>query len=961
MASAQGTASITGSVTDVTGGTLPGVTVQAASPALIEKVRTAFTDDGGRYAIPDLPPGAYVVTFALRGFGIIRREGIQLTTGFAATIDAELAVGDLAETVIVSGAPRAVDLQNVRRYEAIPRDVIDAVPSGRNYRELATLIPGVQLMDGGRLATTAMGGVLSMDQFPTLTAHGSRTGDTTIEVNGLNINVFAIRQDSTYINFQDGNVQEYAFEVAAHSAESESGGVRVNLITRDGGNTFSGSLTADFATRRLQSSNMTGALRAQGLGDPDAIKSLWSLNPSIGGPIVRDALWFYGGYARIVNRRYKAAPPYINTTPAAWRPTFDETRQIVAGEQTHDANVRLVWQAAARHKLSFYYDRNILCQCPYLAGASFGGIINTLEASHYSPRFTHLSQASWHAPVTARLLFEAAASIGRFFADRSQYPEAVAPRIREASNGLSFRAPLVTPNFDDQNTNNTLQSTMSYVTGTHVAKMGGMWRFGRASQDYFALGNMAFDTLHYRPTSVTYYSTPYSAASHMAQMGLFVQDQWAVERLSLNLGLRYDYYTQGYPDIHLPAVEFVPEQRDFPGATIVRWYDLSPRLGVAYTLSGAGKTVVKASLGRFVLRQTLLTNPARANTSMTRTWTDPNGDFVIQGDPLDPRANGELGPSTNLNFGEPEVTDRYDDRFAFGVNRRPFNWETSVSIEHEVVPKVVTNVALFRRWFGNFQVLDNLLVGPGDYDTYCVTAPVDARLPSNVSGHDICGLYDLNPAKVGRSDNRLTSSTNYGRQAEHWNGVDVAIRANLANGVFVHGGLSSGQTMTDSCEVAPRLQDPTTRFCRVKTPLLTQIKAMGAYRLPWGLQVSATLQSFPGPAIGATAVYTSGQVQRSLGRPLSSSATAVVELIAPRTRYAARLTQVDLRVARIFTREGIRVKGWIDFFNLFNANTVQAVNTTYGPTIGPAAGGSWLVPTQITSARLMKVGVAVEF
>lgn len=958
-ATAQGTASITGSVTDVTGGVLPGVTVQASSPALIEKIRTVVTNDAGRYAITDLPPGPYVVTFELRAFRTLRHEGIQLTTGFTATINAELSVGDLTEQVTVSGASRALDLQNVRRYETVPREVIDTVPSGRNYRELATLVPGVQLMESGRMVT-AMGGAISMDQFATLTAHGSRTSDTTLEVNGLNVNVFAIRQDSTYINFQDGNVQEYAFEVAAHSAESESGGVRVNVITKDGGNTFAGGITADVASRRLQSSNMTDALRAQGLRDPDAVKSLWSLNPSIGGPIVRDALWFYGGYARIVNRRYKAGPPYINTTPAAWRPTFDQARQIVAGEQTHDANLRLVWQAAARHKLSLYYDRNILCQCPYLAGATFGGIINTLEASHHSPRFTHLLQASWHMPATRRLLFESAISAGYFLADRSHYPEAVAPRIREASNGLSFRAPLVTPNFDDRNTNNTLRSTVSYVTGTHVAKVGGTWRFGDARQDYFALGNIAFETLNYRPTSVTYYSTPYSSASHMAEAGLFTQDQWVLRRLTLNLGLRYDYYAQDYPDVHLPPVEFVPTPRDFPGDTIVRWHDLSPRLGAAYDLSGRGRTAVKVSLGRFVLRQSLLTNPARANTSVTRAWTDPNGDFVIQGDPLEPRANGELGPSTNLNFGQPEVTDRYDPSFAFGFNRRPFNWEMSVSVEHEVLPRLVVNAALFRRWFGNFQVVDNLLVGPADYDGYCVKAPVDARLPASVRGRDICGLHDLTPAKAGHSDNRLTSSTNFGRQVEHWNGIDAAIRADLA-GVFVQGGISSGRTMTDNCDVAPTLQDPTVRFCRLTTPFLTQIKAVGAYGLPWGAEVAATLQSFPGPAVGATAVYTSNQIQPSLGRPLSSAATAVVELIAPRTSYAARLTQVDLRLARIFSRDGVRIKGWVDFYNLFNVSTVQALNTTYGPTIGPNAGGAWLVPTQIAPARLMKVGVAVEF
>ncbi len=386
LALAQGTAGISGQVKDATGGVLPGVTVEASSPALIEKTRVATTDGAGEFKIVSLPPGAYTVSFSLTGFSSVRREGIVLTTGFTATVDAELRVGAVEETITVSGDSPLVDVQNVKRQVVMTREMVDTLPTGKTAVEMATLIPGVQLMNGtgAGAAATGMGGSLGMDQFATLAAHGSRPADTRLEVNGVNINIFGQRQDSTYANFQDGNVQEYSFEISAHSAESETGGVRVTIVPKDGGNRYSGQFFANYADENFQSTNMTPELRATGLRDPDRTVSLWTVNPSLGGPIVRDRLWFYGGYSRMVNERLKAGT-YFNTDLAAWRPTFDTSRQATALEKTHDTNIRLTWQAAAKHKVSFYYANNRLCQCPYLIGATYVGI-NAPEGATMAPQ-----------------------------------------------------------------------------------------------------------------------------------------------------------------------------------------------------------------------------------------------------------------------------------------------------------------------------------------------------------------------------------------------------------------------------------------------------------------------------------------------------------------------------------------------------------------------------------------------
>ena len=222
------------------------MTVEASSPALIEKVRTASTDASGQYKIIELPPGVYTVAFGLTGFASVRREGIELTTGFTAPVNVEMRVGSIEETVTVSGQSPIVDTQNVRQQAVMSRDVIDAIPTGKTYGNLGALIPGVVLASAGGQQTQDVGGATGI-AFTQLAIHGGRRFDQTLQINGMSVTNLDNESIST-INFTDGNVQEIVMDVAAQSAESELGGVRVNIIPKDGGNTFRGSLAANFST-----------------------------------------------------------------------------------------------------------------------------------------------------------------------------------------------------------------------------------------------------------------------------------------------------------------------------------------------------------------------------------------------------------------------------------------------------------------------------------------------------------------------------------------------------------------------------------------------------------------------------------------------------------------------------------------------------------------------------------------
>src|SRR6195256_1027219 len=168
---------IAGAVKDSSGGVLPGVTVEAASPALIEKTRTAVSDGTGQYRIEDLRPGVYTVTFTLQGFTGYKREGIELTGSFTATVNADLKVGSVSETITVTGETPIVDVQSARRQTTLSNDVVRSIPNTRNYNSMVAPVPGV-ITNINDVST----GIVTT-QFP---IHGGRANESRMTVDGLN-------------------------------------------------------------------------------------------------------------------------------------------------------------------------------------------------------------------------------------------------------------------------------------------------------------------------------------------------------------------------------------------------------------------------------------------------------------------------------------------------------------------------------------------------------------------------------------------------------------------------------------------------------------------------------------------------------------------------------------------------------------------------------------------------------
>lgn len=357
------------------------------------------------------------------------------------------------------------------------------------------------------------------------------------------------------------------------------------------------------------------------------------------------------------------------------------------------------------------------------------------------------------------------------------------------------------------------------------------------------------------------------------------------------------------------------------------------------------------TLGRYVASDQVnfarSVNPIQTSVnSATRPWTDLNGDFVPQAQ--------ELGALSNSNFGQLAITTHYDDAVRAGRGRRGYNWETSGGVQHELLPNMSVDVSYYRRWFGNFTITDNLDLTPSDYNPFCITTPVDVRLPAG-GGQQLCGLYDITQAKFGVSRNNvITFAENFGKRSQIYTGLDLTMNARLPNGGLLAGGMNVGRTETDQCFVVDSPEQ--LLFCNVKPPFQPQVKFLGTYPLPWwGLQAAATFQSLAGAPITAGYTATNAQIVPSLGRNLSAGAagTKTVQLIAPGTIFGDRINQVDLRGSKVVQAGRIRIQTNVDLYNLLNASPVLVLNTVYGP--------KWQQPTYVLPGRVLKFGVQVNF
>ena len=993
---------IAGVVKDASGAVLPGVTVEAASPALIEKVRSSVSDGQGLYRIVDLRPGTYTITFTLPGFSTLKRDGLELTAGFTATVNADLRVGEVAETITVSGETPVVDLQNVRQQTTLSRATLEALPTSGRISQLVNFIPGAVV---GNAVWQSVGGL--DERANAFSAHGGRFGDNAPIIDGL---VQRLQGGAIFV-FNQATFQEVSVETGGSSADRISGGVQMNIVPRDGGNTFSGSFSTSHTSPSLQADNLNDDLRARGLSFSSSLKKHYDTGGAFGGPIVRDRLWFFAGTRFGANQQYQQGN-YFNKlqnqkvgTDPVYRVTFyepDLSRPAFTDDYYRDFSLRLTWQASKRNKIVASYEAQPNCSCfwPILELGPQNNVQGTPEAvGAHNYKVNYLPLVTWTSTVSSKLLLEAGASANVFDNETMRTDASVGTdtiAITELSTNFRYGSRALSLTHAggyriQHNRQYRQRASLSYVTGQHALKTGvDMSEYSEGAPGWANDPNQINGARSYTfrdriPQQVTIWAVPFEALFRSRDIAAYAQDQWTIRKLTLNLGVRFNNFNGHAPETSMPAGPWVPE-RDFPRTkNAPNWTNVNPRIGGAYDLFGNGKTALKASLGRYTPYSIAAVDIPANNqaTSTTRTWGDANGNYVPDCDLRSPVANGECGGWSDLTFGQIRAgsTRRVADALG-GYNLQDFNWQAAVQLQHELRPNVALNAGYFRTWYGNFLVTDNQATAVGDYDPYCVTVPTDQRLPGG-GGEKICGLYDIKPTVFGRVDNIVTQHTHYGKQREVYNGVDVGIEARMARGARLEAGVGVGRTVTDTCDfnslpqVLPNnigeaavsttvLTPRTAEFCHITRPwtAATGLKLVAIYPLPWDFQFSALYFDKPGIPIVASRAYTNAEIRSSLGRDLGQcrgaatcNANVVVNMVPEGTQFEKRLRQMDIRFSRSFQVGKVRLRGNGDLYNLFNASNVLNMTTRYaGPT-----GGQWLRPLQILGGRMFKVGAQVDF
>jgi len=1010
FAAAQGAlerGTLTGTVRDASGGVLPGVTVEAASPTLIEKVRTAVTDSAGVYRIVNLDPGLYSLTFTLAGFSQVKRENIEVRGSATLTIPIDMRVGNLTETIVVTGESPVVDVQSTRRQAVIDGDVVSVLPGTRSTGSLITMVPGLETFGA------------ALNPSPQLVFFFSRGGPNSegrFNVNGMPVaNAFAGGGGSSLI-YDTVNVDEIAFTVAGGMGETDVGGPVLNIVPRSGGNAFQGQAFTNFSNDALRGDNLTDELRAPTPGPnlretPGIIKA-YDSNVSFGGPIVHDRLWFFGSYRKLNTET--AVEGVVGNANAFdlsrwdWVEDRSVTARSSAGRSIYIG--RFTAQAAAKHRVTVNWEHQRRCDGTPLKvdteGCHTRGTNWVAATATSSPEASlnyldvpyTVVQGRWTNPMTTKLLLEAGATYysyrhaGGFL---SLPPDGIfdigVTELSTATNPATGRPFAPRANYtyralseyrDDTASPNNWNASLAYVTGSHNMKVGYQGAYQAASTVRHANPTLlSYNFNQGNPTSFNVRIPEWGTADRTWTQSFFAQDTWTRGRLTLQGALRYDrawsYSPAGLSGTTTATPQLGLNATSFPRTPSVDAFnDITPRFGAAYDLFGTGKTAIKFSGGRYLGAATnglayTRNNPAnRIVNNVTRGWTD-DGDRIVECNLAIFTTNGECAALTdnNLNFGgqSGNLTQVNQDTLR-GWGVRDYDWQWSIDVQQEVLPRVSVDVAYSRRSFHSFTITDNQNRNPSQYDAWTINAPSDPRLPGG-GGYPVTLYTPTAAAAAVPAQNYITWETDFGpARSSYWQGVDFAVNARTRKGVTLQFGTNTGRKIDDTCATVVKIDSPDPRDCRLTPPYQTTVRGLGSYTIPRvDVLVSATIRSQPPLALAATWPVPNSVVSQILGRiPPGGTAggnTNVTLLDNDHRLYADnRRTQVDLRVAKIFRFGKRRLDVGVDGENLLNTNYATAYSGTYQYSVGNTTmGGTWNNPTAIYTPRFARLNFTLSF
>jgi hypothetical protein len=753
--------------------------------------------------------------------------------------------------------------------------------------------------------------------------------------------------------FSDAANAEVTYQTSGIGADISGGGVRINMIPKEGGNRVSGSLFAGGTHGSWQANNVGPELQARGLSVGEKVDHISDYNGAIGGPIRQDKLWYFHTIRRIATNELVA------------NNFFKSGEQGMEDQWIYNILLRLTWQISPKNKLTAYYDRY-----PKFKGHEMGALTDPETAAarrDWRHAIYYTGQVKYTSTVTSRLLLEAGYStnieylyigyqpgIQKERGSPDWYTQIGKTEIQSPGVALNPGQPYTYQNWNGRVTpangidpkKYNISTSASYVTGSHNFKAGFQWGFGSYVLEYDINGDLVQRYRNGAPDSVTIYNTPNRSETFLnGDRGFYAQDSWTINRLTVNGGIRFEWFKGQISDQDVGAGRFSQAFHFDKVECMPCWLDVAPRFGVSYDVFGNSRTALKATINKYMAGQTLSYaqryNPARIQSD-TRSWRDLNGDDVAQ--------EIEIGPSQNLAFGQPVFTVRPADGLA-----REYDVETSVAVQHELMSGLSVSGSWFRRSTHNERRTDNLLIGLSDYTPVDVVSPIDG---------EVITVYNLHASKRGLTTNNLdVNSTDPEKRSRVYNGFELGVTGRLRGASFF-GGWTPDRLVEVQCDTVDNPNN--LRFCDQRAldlPFRHEFKLAGSYTFPLDIQVNAALQSYSGPRrdtnwnIGQTTRYAAGClgpcVPGALVIPGLTPTSLTINLTPPGQDYYDRLNQLDLGIRKIFRINRYQFSGQVDIFNATNNDYVKAETRTVGASLGR--------PTSNLQPRTIRLAMQMRF
>jgi hypothetical protein len=930
------TGSINGKVADATGAVLPGVTVTLASPGM-QGTRTDVTDEGGNYRFPAVPPGEFKITYELAGFGTVIREAVRVGLGFTATLNIEMRVASLQETVTVTGESPVVDVTATTTATNFGEAKLASLPNARDFWTVLAAAPAIvvtRIDVGGSAAGTQTG----------YAVYDTKQDQHRPMVEGI-VNTEGTNAAGFYYDY--GSIDEVAVQTKGHTAEMPWPGVWSNFIAKSGGNEYHAKIYADYQNKGVQARNIDDSQTALCPGgrcgnlqpsDLNRLESYYDLNGDVGGYLKKDKIWWYGS---LRDQNVKVLLPNFPVAPFETGLRNISAKGTYAVSQNNKLTGYAMWgQKSQPNRLDTF-------------------VVGPTAARHSSADSTwnqnywaHTYKAGYESVLSDRTFVEVRGGQFRYVWPNGRYSET--PAFQDIGNSIVsggnrdgwFRTP----------SRNQVAGSMTYFTsgfmGDHNFKIGGEW-FRETFTDERGIdvdGSVPGDVLHIlnngTPAEVYLFNSPSVSEQGLLTLGFYLQDSWRLNsRLTFNLGLRFDRYRTFLPEqVGPPAGRFNPTQLTFPEISDVKTFNHAvPRIGMVYDLTGAGRTVIKANYALYAwnpgangLGFDVNNNPA--DWYRRYRWTDLDGNGLYnageEGVIIDQR-----GGAANA-FLDPNIKNTRTD-------------EISAWLEHELIPGLAVQGGYVYRTIDNFRVLvnENRPMSAYDVPITILDPGPDGVFNNADDGPGIPG-FNLNAAAIAAGVRNIVTSL---PGSGEYHTIELSASKRQAGRWSLQGSFSKrwnkdqetgyfGQNLRAVTTPSRPNDLINTDGGRFNFSMWTA-KINGSYDAPYGLRITPALRFQQGQPFGRTINAGAANginygTQRILTEPITS-------------RRQDNIAILDVRVEKFFHFANRRLGVFTDVYNLTNSDAAQ--NITWG------SGSTFLQPVSVVGPTIMRFGVKFDW